>query len=316
MKVLHISQTPVAGAAWSWSEAFKEAGYDSACLARSEYNDGRVMPTDYRWPPTAAGKEAIEQTDVLLCYQGHPYRYEWYPRTKPTVFLYVSQPRHIMRSGEKDGWPWAVIGEYQTRLYPGCVAVPNIVPLKHPLFEPGRKPTDRIVIAYSPSNKDKAGWDDKGYEATVRILRHIVDGGNHVPIEADVITGTPFKECMERKARAHIVIDECVTGSYHGNSIQGLALGCVVINNCDAEVANNLRAFTGRDIPFVRSNLDGLSETLSQLVQASPDKLIRMGRADRKWLEDAMPPADMVERWFRPLIDDAISIARDNRPQA
>ena len=35
-------------------------------------------------------------------------------------------------------------------------------------------------------------------------------------------------EAMAMKRRAHILVDECVTGSYHRNSLEGLAAGCVV----------------------------------------------------------------------------------------
>ena len=58
------------------------------------------------------------------------------------------------------------------------------------------------------------------------------------------------------KRRAHIVIDECITGSYHRNSLEGLAAGCVVINGAGfaPEVLDVLRRCAGDDAgnPFVR----------------------------------------------------------------
>ena len=316
VNIVHISQTPIAGAAWAWSEAFKEACLHSWCVARREVRD-LSFPADESYPPKTDPHSRFDAADVIFCHQGHPYRQPWYPKGKPTVFCYHSQPHHVYRRGEKDGWPWCVIGQYHPRYYPGCAVVPNLMPLKHPWYQPGEKPTDHIRIAYSPSWSKESmplnpgGWDDKGYQRTIDILQHLESQEGPYPVRADIITGVPLEECLKRKAAAHIIIDECVTGSYHRSSLEGLALGAVVINNCDAACANNLRALTDQDIPFVRCGLEDLEATLKQLVQAGPEQLAAMGKANRTWIETGMDPVRMVERWFRPLINEAIAIAKE-----
>ena len=307
MNIVHICQTSVAGAAWSWSEAFKEAGYDSYCIARQKIRD-LEFPSDCDWPPGPMSLVKLQEADLIFCHQGQPYRKEWYPKATPTVFCYHSPQSHVWRHGEKDGWPWCVIGQYQPRYYPGCAVVPNLIPLKHPWFQSGPKPTDRVRIAYSPSQTDRKGWDSKGYEQTLDILAELRQVVPEVPIEIDIITAVPLEDCLKRKATAHIVIDECVTGSYHRSSLEGLALGCVVINNCDAASANNLRALTGQDIPFVRSCLDTLLGTLNNLVHATPKKLAEEGQVNREWMERWMRPWAMTNRWFRSLMDEALAV--------
>ena len=69
-------------------------------------------------------------------------------------------------------------------------------------------------------------------------------------------------ESLAMKRRAHIVIDECVTGSYHRNSLEGLAAGCVVVNGVGLlpGVEEVLRrcAPEAHALPFVFSTLDSL----------------------------------------------------------
>lgn len=313
MRIAHLSMTAIAGACWSWSEAFKEAGYDSICICPRGYYDGRSMPSDHDWPPDNKGMPDLLSADVIFCYQGHPYRQNWYPRDKPTVGIYVSQPqRHVWRGLEGDGWPWGVIGEYQTRLYPGCLPVPNLIPLEHPWFRPDAKPREYVKIVYSPSNQHMSGWDDKAYEETrVCLLNVAQDTDGHKPVEIDIITNRSLEECLRRKASAHIAIDECVTGAYHGNSLQGLALGCVVVNNADEQSCDNVREMTGgADPPFVKSDMDNLGNTLRSLIAQGTEELAEQGRCNRIWMDRHWSPAELIDRNFRPLIEAATKHAQ------
>ena len=306
--------TPIAGACWAWSEAFRSVGYDSFCVCPSGYRDGRAMPADCRWPPNATTIDRIRDADVIFAYQGYPYKFDWYPRDHPTVGVYVSQPeRHIWRALEYDGWPWCVDGEYQTRLYgPLAIPVPECLPLDHEWYRPGPKPEGHVRIVYSPSNRHLTGWDDKGYAETNRILMELaVASGNSSgipPVDVDIIMGKPLGECLLAKATAHIVIDECVTGAFHGNSIQGLAHGSVVINNADALCMANIRTMTGgSEAPFVRCDMDELAGTLRRLVELGPSQLELIGRLNRQWAETAWDTKALIDRNFVPLIEKAMA---------
>lgn len=306
MRICHLSQTPVAGAPWAWSEAFKEAGYDSFCVARGTYGDGREFPRDEDWPPAEREIRMIREADLIFAHQGKPYRMTWYPKDKPTIAIYHSQPTpgHTDRLAEKHGWPWAAIGQWEERLYPGCKFVPNLVPLKHPWYQPGKKPTDRVRIVYSPSNRGATGWDDKGYEATFRILESIKGPG----VDVDVITGVPLEDCLYRKSTAHICIDECVTGAYHRSSLEALALGCAVINNCDSRCASLVRQMAGGCLPpFIPVAIEELAKTLESIVHTR--NYTAIGCNNRGWMDYAWQPADLIERNFKPLMDAAFAHA-------
>lgn len=300
MKVVHISQTPIAGAAWAASEAFKEAGYDSCCIAHRRYKGGREFPSDYLYPPNDEALVKLWNAEVIFCHQGRPYRQSWYPKNTATVFIYHSQPSHVWRGGEAR-WPWAVIGQYQPRLYGECDIVPNLVPVWQEWYEPGPRANDLVQIAYSPSNKRLSGWDDKGYGGTVEIL-------NSLDADIDVITGVPLDECLQRKAQAHIVVDECVTGSYHRSSLEGLALGCVVVNNCDAACAANVRKMTGKEHPFVVTDMKHLAETLQEAIDKGPGHLTRWGTTLRDWFCENWNPTVLINHCYRPLMEKALHV--------
>ena len=297
MKVAHISLSPVAGAAYFASESFKEAGYDSVCIAGVSYDDGRSFPADYSYPPTGEAVTKLNDADVIFCHQGKPYNAEWYPKHKPTIGWYHSQltASAINRNLEKDGWPWCVVGQYQTRLYENAVPVPNLYPLKHPFFQPQKK-CDNITIAYSPSNTDGTGWDDKGYQKTVDIL-------NRIPCQVDIIRGVPIEECLSRKAKAHMVIDECVTGSYHRSSLDGLAFNCCVVNNCDDLCLENIKRMTGATyVPFVSVGI----EILEQYLQTWLQRYESDNTLERSWFEEYWNPTNLIERNFLPLMEQAL----------
>jgi len=310
MKVCHLSMTPVAGAAWAMSESFKEAGYESFCVARSSYDDGRKMPRDEDWPPGPREIAMIRDCDLIFAHQGKPYKMPWYPKTTPTVAIYHSEPRpnHTSRLAEHDGWPWAAIGQWEARLYPGCEMVPNLVPLKHPWYQLGDKP-DHTVIVYSPSSKNQRGWNDKGWKQTTPILDEVakLDG-----VEVDIITGVPLEECLKRKARAHIVIDEVMTGAYHRSSLEALALGCVVINKIDGLCEDHILRMTGGcGYPFVWSDTLHLRDTLQKLIEHGPGWLASQGQENRDWMEFCWDSASLINRNFKPLMDAAFEHAKE-----
>jgi len=304
VKIVHLSMTPVAGAAWAASETFKEAGYDSRCIAGKSYHDGREAPADRSWPPKPAVWEQLAEMDLIFCHQGHPYRRPQYPKKVASVGVFHSQPSNVFRPFMNTGWPWGVIGQYQTRLYPGCVPLPNLVPLQHPWYQPGEKPADRVVIAFSPSNRRMIGWDSKGVAETLGILKHI-------DAQVDLIEHVPLAECLKRKSRAHIVIDECVTGSYHRSSLEGLALGCVVVNNADWQCVDNIRRMTGGcGSPFRTADLSSLPSLLKCLVDLGPKTLAAAGARNRTWMEGAWDSKELIERNYKPLMDLAVEKAQ------
>ena len=112
------------------------------------------------------------------------------------------------------------------------------------------------------------------------------------------------------KRRSHIVIDECVTGSYHRNTLEGLAAGCVVINGVGllAGVEQVFRECAGGalQLPCTFSTLEDLEQMLVALIAQGGPALEALGRANREWIERHWEFGAQWERVWRPAIDAAI----------
>ena len=195
-----------------------------------------------------------------------------------------------------------VIAQYHPRFYTDAQIVPNLIDIWDEAFCPGEKPADRVRIFFSWATERKGGWGDKGADATQGILRRIEEryGGR---VETVVMNNRPYAECLSAKRTAHICIDECVTGSYHLQSLEGCAVAAATFNAIDEQTVAALRAVTGTgEHPFVKSGLAGLFEALCHLIE-HPDQLARQGQAARAWMEKYWDPRVLVRRFARAYYD-------------
>jgi hypothetical protein len=305
MIVAHLSQTPLGGAVWAAAAAFREAGHDSFCIAPEGYLNGRAMATDYRYPPAGAAAAKLAGADVIVCHDGRPYREPWYPAGKPTVGWYHSDPRtgRADLSLEADGWPWGVTGNRRTRLYPGARPLPQLYPLRHRFYALAEKPAGRVRIACGPF--DAAGSDSAAAVEPIRAAAADLDA------KLDVIRGASLAEELRRKAAAHLVIGDCLTGSYDRPSLDGLTLGCVVVNRCDGLCAWHIQRMTGGcGHPFEVTDPAHLRQTLRRLISCGPEVLAHLGRRNRQWVETAWGPAGLIGRNFEPLVETALAEAQ------
>src|SRR5262249_24619573 len=137
----------------------------------------------------------------------------------------------------RQGFPGVVVGQYQATLpeFAGWTIAPNPVPTWEPAYTPEPKP-DVVTICYVPSgrherypNGHRLYWHGKGYVTTMNVLRQLAAT---LPVRLEVLGGgqLPHARVLDMMRRSHIVFDECVTGSYHRTSLEGLATGCVVVN--------------------------------------------------------------------------------------
>ena len=120
------------------------------------------------------------------------------------------------------------------------------------------------------------------------------------PIKLEIIKNKQISHAasLAMKRRSHIVIDECVTGSYHRNSLEGLACGAVVINGIGIlpEVEKVLQFCAGESAenPFVSATLENLEEVLVNLIESGRENLYEQGKANRLWIEENW---DFSKQW-------------------
>ncbi|MDB4916775.1 MAG: hypothetical protein JWM95_4419 [Gemmatimonadetes bacterium] len=218
------------------------------------------------------------------------------------------------------GFPGLVVAQYQATLaeFAGWTAVPNPVPFWEPAYQATEK-NGPITIAYTPSGRHESYpqghrlyWHGKGYHTTMAVLDRLA-ARHQLQLEVIRARQVSHADSLAMKRRAHIVIDECVTGSYHRNSLEALSVGAVAVNGIGIlpGMADVLRSCTHDDagIPFVCSTLATLEQTLESLIASGAERLVERGAAGRSWMEKHWEFGSQWERYWQPAVDRALDRA-------
>jgi hypothetical protein len=287
------------------------------------YGNGVSFDSDVEW--TRAPAEAarlIAAADVLVVHNGKVApQHRALVAAKPVVTMAHNYLWNVDAQFVSRGMPGLVVGQYQATLpeFAGWTAVGNPVPWWEPAFSPEPKP-DAVTVCYTPSGKHerypqghRLYWHAKGYGTTMRVLERLArtHGIRLEVIRKDQI---PHAESLAMKRRSHIVIDECVTGSYHRNTLEGLAAGCVVVNGVGVlpgvdEVFRRCADGPER-LPCRFATLDTLERVLTALVESGAAALHAEGRENRAWMERHWEFGDQFERVWRPAMEAAIERKR------
>lgn len=306
MIVAHVSLTPREGAVWAASEAFAQAGHESVCIAPGGYESGRAVPTDLPPPPCRGALDALGRAEVIFCHDGWPYAERWYPRGTPTVGWYHA-PATDPDGGPSlklDGWPWGVSAFGAAGASPDGTRLPDLLPLGHELYRPADKPAHRVRLAYCPSPAAGGCRGEASYEAMLAAWAGL-------NADVDVLAGLAPARRLRRMAAAHVVLDDAFGGPTR-SSLEGLALGCVVVSGDDGRAAwEALRLTGGWAPPLEAVPPGGLRRTLRRLTGYGPATLARMGRRNRRWMEAAWRPGELIDRNVLPLVRAALRHARD-----
>ena len=312
INVVHITENPIAGAPINLSRALNTWQRDrvrSTHIAQSDRNENRIFNSDViiDHHPYEEIRKVLMYADVIHLHNfwKNQYLFRKYPdlwsivMEKPRVWQAHTQ-RDIswmsMEDGLNDkGAKHLVIAQYHPRMYPECTVVPNIIDIFEPWYTPDWSvKNEKPRIIYSPSRIRFKGWDNKGYDETVPVLQRLVDCGRAA---AEVVYNKPHTDCLERRRRADISIDEVVTGSYHLVSLESLSAGLVTVAGLDQTQIDTLKQVTGSDrIPWLRAGPETLEKVLTEAVS---DRLAldSRRRESRAWMEKYWHPQVMTDKF-------------------
>ncbi len=323
LRIVSYATTPVAGVPAVLARCIAHATAHSArCVwATNGYGNGVSFGGDVEWSrnPREA-LDLLDGADLVIVHNGHTAaQHRRVLESKIVITMAHNYGWNVDMQWVRRGGLGVVVGQYQATLpeFLEWVVVPNPLPFWEPQHRPGRK-GDRITIAYTPSGRHErypAGhrlyWHGKGFETTMRVLDGL-SKRHGIVLETTSRAQVSHTQALQMKQRAHIVIDECVTGSYHRNSLEGLAAGAVVVNGVGAllpAVVDVLaRCAPGMDRPpFVPASLETLEEVLESLVGRGAERLADEGRAGRDWIERHWDFAAQWARFWQPVVERALA---------
>jgi GT2 family glycosyltransferase len=334
LRIVSYATTPVVGVPAILERCINaRTSHSSRCIwARDDYGNGATFDGDISWrrSPDAASAE-LAAADVVIVHNGRvDPQHSDLIAGKAVITMAHNSLRDVDQNFVHQGFPGIVVGQYQATLpeFKQWSVVPNPVPLWEGAFALGDKSSD-VTICYTPAGKRETYppnhglyWYAKGYDTTMRVLDKL---NAQFPIRLEVIREQQVShaEALAMKRRAHIVIDECVTGSYHRNSLEGLACGCVVVNGVGLlpGVTNALRHCAGGGAPvrFVQADLETLEAALIGLIEQGPGDLAYEGAINRLWMEQHWDFAEQWTRFWQPVVECALGTAARvarSRPRA
>ena len=278
--VYHYRQTPIAQAPLELAKAINKFGQGYRCEMA-----GLGAPNMRAFP---AG--SILHAHNLLPGNRHGIK---------TVLQYHSEPFQVDLKSRVDRK--LVISQYHATLpeYSGCSIVRNVIDFTTPQYS-SQQVSHAIKIGFSPSRTKKLGkWHDKGYDQTLAVLNKIKrEYGTSV--EIDVITGVSLDACIARKSKCNIIIDECVTSSYHRSGLEGLALGKLTICSLSPNVEKILLSSSGAQVsPFFNVWINSLETELNKIVDAGLDFILEKGKESRSWMEQHWHPQTIVNEFTK-----------------
>ena len=324
LNIVSYATTPLVGVPATLARCINaRTPHQARCVwASAGYVHGISFEDDVSWfAAPARAMAALEAADVVVVHNGKiDDRHRSVLQDKPVIVMAHNYMANVDNSLVLEGYPGLVVGQYQATLpeFDGWSAVPNPMSLWEEKYNLSQKNSD-VTIVYTPACKDGSYpigharyWHAKGYDATMRILDRLAA---RLPIRIEVARDgfVPHAEAMAMKRRAHIVIDECVTGSYHRNSLEGLAAGCVVVNGVGllSGIPEMLRYCAGgaTDMPFICSDLASLEDILELLAGLGPKVLEAHGALNRQWLEYHWDFWRQWSRFWQPAIEKARSVS-------
>ena len=300
--------------------------YARAVWPTGTYDTGLSFTGDIDWQVTPEeAHRALQSADAVVLHGGRfAPAHETILDAKPVVTLAHAEPAGMDLRWVRRGLPALVLGQHQATMpaYHGWLAVPSPLPLHEAAYRPERK-NQAVTIVYAPPAphgvyppEHPLYWHGKGHAETIRILDRLA---RRHPVQLATVRGRGISHeaSLAMKRRAHIVIDECVTGSFHRSSLEGLATGCVVVNAVvpHGPIMAQLRrhAEDQAAVPFIYATLETLESVLEILVALGPDLLTTLGAQNRAWTCKHWSFARQWRRFWLPAIT-AASNGTDDLP--
>jgi len=166
--------------------------------------------------------------------------------------------------------------------------VPNLISIDDDLHRPIEIEPRKRIVAFAPSNLRRGAVNDKGVRQVERACRNL-------PL--DLIHGVKFTDCLKRKNRAWVGIDEVISPLYHRSGLEFLSQAVPCVCSYDDFTRDCLEEAVGtRDVPFIQARPDTLAKALKQMIDMEIHEYSEHACAARLWMEKWYHPRDLLQR--------------------
>ena len=252
VKILQIGQCDFANAGYFLAEAINRTTDHMARSVRYA-RGGLGFPYDILNPDEKKLRRWWQWADVIHIHD-KPGPLPLGMTNKPTVIThhgswYRAKPMHYNSIAQASGWVATVATVDLTRF--GLPLLPDT----RPNLSQYSERSDQFTVAHSPTGRDKKRTDV------------VIAACKKVGVPLDIIEGTPWRQCIERRSRAHVVADQ-LTNGFGCTAIESMMCGQPVIAGADSiEKLRGIRAAIDGELPVILSSpdVDDLAEQIARL---------------------------------------------------
>lgn len=284
MKLAIFSRTPLAAAPWELYDALRKYTTIDVSLINStpRYSDGRTFPYHLLlMANNGVAMRVLQESDLWHVHNYLVPQLVMIKKSQKVIAQFHSLPRlgnweQLMKFADIC---YTVRQPNQEKEYK-LKGLPNIIdPDK---YVPRRRKSP-VKVAFAPSTRVAIGHPgSKGYMQVKAVLDRIAKKRD---VKILWIEGMGYHENLDQKRRAHILIDDVVTGNWHRTSLEGMCFGCAVLNKVMKS-------------PFVYATLNTLEERLLWLVD-NPSILNDFQERSRLWVLQHWHAMDMVKEYVK-----------------
>ena len=159
--------------------------------------------------------------------------------------------------------------------------------------EPGTK--ERLLVVHAPTSPE--------YKGTPQLVEAVGVLQKEIDFDFELVQGKSHDAAKAVYARADVIVDQLLTGSYGLFSIEAMAMGKPVIT----WISNFMKAKYPSELPIVAANPDTIAEDLRNLL-GTRDSLKELGRRGCRYVKqyhDHNAIADKILNVYRQMIDEA-----------
>lgn len=291
MRILMVCQYDWAGAVYGLMEAVNEhtehlaravtfhttpLGYQYDMLDPSWVDLWRLLEWAevlnlYDGVPSALPDEILSKKTVVRSYLGSEYRRNW---------------QHFNRRDAERGWPQTCTTIDLSSHGPTWLGQPMAA------IADEHEPSSEFIVCHAPINE--ASRARKGTAMVLEALDGLMG------VKLDVIENLTHAECMKRKAKASVLVDQVGPHAqgYGRNGLEAWALGMPVVSDAPDEVCRALGQQTGR-LPFYHA---GTAEEIRMAVRElyeRPDRYAEWRSKGREFFQQWHAPAKVADRFVQ-----------------